>query len=119
MSIQNTEFNWFNSTFTQTGKYCYGTILSENTIKDAESVEITNYVILVIDTNVVSGEIYDVYKSYSAMKRTAQFIDNQDGTWKVQLINYLISTKPAEYHKNVEAYPTPYVRPENRNKEQE
>jgi len=119
MGIINKNFNWFQSTLVQTGKYCYGNILSENKIKDTGSVEITNYVITVVDTNVVSGEIYEVFKDYSSMKRTAQFTDNQDGTWTAQLINYLINTKPAIYVKNTDAYPKPYVRLDNLNKEQE
>lgn len=119
MPINNTEFNWFLSTFVQTGKYCYGNILAEHTIHAEGSADITNYVINIVDTNIVSGELYDEYKEYSSTKRTAQFTDNNDGTWNVQLINYLVIVKAAKYEKNIKAYPQPYVRLDNKNKNQE
>jgi hypothetical protein len=86
--INNQDFCYFLSTFTQTGKYCYGNILKHEVIRIPENVTIDRYLLNQVDTNFVSGQTYRNYPAYLSTVNTASFTDNQDGTWEVKILNY-------------------------------
>ena len=87
--INNTDFSYFLSTFVQHGKYCYGTILRYDITHIPNIVTIDRYLLDLVDTNFISGQIYKNYPDYLPTVNTAKFTDNQNGTWQVEIYNYL------------------------------